>query len=130
MDPLQILQTTLAGLMSGSQLNNTVAQNETASAAAETAAPLNLSTLLSFLLSFSALRDWLKLFIIGGAIETCRRTCISLWAWFMESFWITACLDERDMSYSKSVSFLLMYILLSLPCSLALVLAVQAAQVE
>lgn len=62
---------------------------------------MNLPTVLSFLLSFSALRDWLKLLVIGGTIETCRRLCMQLWVSFIESFWITACFEERDVSYSK-----------------------------
>lgn len=91
--------------MSGSQFNQSlpdVASNTTATTnATPLTTPLGLSTLLSFLLSFSAMQDWLKLIIIGGVIETCRRTCLRFWASFVESFWITACFDDRDMSYSE-----------------------------
>ncbi len=79
-----------------------VAQNATAASSAPLASPLNLSTLISLLLSFSALRDWLKLIVIGGVIETCRRTCLRLWSSFIESFWITASFDENDPSYSET----------------------------
>ena len=132
MDPLQILQAAVAGLVT--QLNNgtvnNVAQNATASPTS-VASPLNLPGLLSFMLSFSALRDWLKLLVIGGAIETCRRMCIILWVSFVESFWITACFDETDVSYSEwhKFSSLPMTGHLYLRHSLAFVLAVQTAQV-
>lgn len=105
MDPFQLFQTTLSGLMN-SQLGNataSVAQNGTTEAGQAVPAQLafNLSTLLSLLLSFSALRDWVKLIVIGGAIETCRRSAMRLWSTFMESFWLTASFDENDSSYSK-----------------------------
>lgn len=111
MDPVHILQTTLAGIIGGSHLNQSlpdVAHNNTMGTASSTplATPLNLSTLISFLLSFSAMQDWLKLLVIGGVIETCRRTCLRMWFSFVESFWITACFDERDACYSKSTPML------------------------
>lgn len=109
MDPILILQTTLAGIMSGMQFNSSlvdVAQNDTSSAASTPLnAPLNLSTLFSFLLSLSALQDWLKILVIGGAIEASRRTGLRLWYSVVELFWITACFDDRDASYSESSLF-------------------------
>ena len=106
MDPVQLFQQTLAGIMGGNQFNQTlsdVAQNVTVTNSTTTspASPLNLPALLSFLLSFSALRDWLKLIVIGGVIETCRRFGLKLWSSLVESFWITACFDERDTCYSQ-----------------------------
>ncbi|GJE98557.1 P-loop containing nucleoside triphosphate hydrolase protein [Phanerochaete sordida] len=104
MDPLTLLQSALTGLVLAPQLNSTlpdVAQNGTAShAAAAVASPLSVPNLMSFLLSFSALREWLKLLVIGGLIETCRRLCMQSWTAFIESFWITACFEERDVSYT------------------------------
>ncbi|KAH9995506.1 hypothetical protein BJV77DRAFT_222463 [Russula vinacea] len=35
--------------------------------------PTDFSTLLTFIYSFSALRDYLKLIVLGGAFETLRR---------------------------------------------------------
>ena len=67
------------------------------------AIPSNLPGLLSLLLSFSALRDWVKLFVIGGAIETSRRCLMMAWSAFLESFWLTACFDDNDMSYSEFI---------------------------
>ena len=107
MDPAVLIQTTLSGLGLLSAATNSM--NATSSAANSTApangqglfdAPFSISTILSLLLSFSALRDWLKLIVIGGAIETCRRSCMRLWSSVIESFWITASFDEHDQSYS------------------------------
>ncbi|PCH36314.1 nucleoside triphosphate hydrolase protein [Wolfiporia cocos MD-104 SS10] len=61
--------------------------------------PHNIPSLLSTLLSFSALREWFKLFIIGGAIETCRRYYSNLWNWVVERFWLQVTFDEDDCSY-------------------------------
>ncbi|KIP02268.1 hypothetical protein PHLGIDRAFT_96183 [Phlebiopsis gigantea 11061_1 CR5-6] len=105
MDPVELFQQTLVGIMGGNQLNQTlsdVAQNTTVAnpTTPSPAKPLNIPALLSFLLSFSALQDWLKLIVIGGVIETCRRFGLKLWSSLVESFWITACFDERDTCYN------------------------------
>lgn len=58
-----------------------------------------LGSSLSILMSMSALGDWLKLFIIGGFLETCRR---SLSAWYqrlIDAFFITANFQQDDSSY-------------------------------
>lgn len=69
-----------------------------------TSGPALTTALLSMLLSYSALRDWLKLLIIGTVMETSRRLFLHLWQNIQESFWITACFDDDDESYSKSSS--------------------------
>lgn len=105
MDPVQLFQFALSGLFNtgdAQAANATVASNATNSATGMDAmSSLNLPGILSLLLSFSALRDWVKLFVIGGAIESARRCLMMVWAWIIESFWLTACFDETDMSYSK-----------------------------
>jgi chaperone BCS1 len=63
--------------------------------------PFNLGPLLSLLLSFSALRDWLKLIVVGGLLETCRRVLFRSYDKFIESFFITANFQEDDSSYGK-----------------------------
>ena len=112
MDPVQILQTTLNGFLN----NQAPVGNESASVAsnitgAATANPLPIAvtpaTILSLFLSFSALRDWLKLIVIGGVVETSRRLCLKLWSTFIEAFWITASFEEHDDSYSKSKPLML-----------------------
>ncbi|KAK7686175.1 hypothetical protein QCA50_010395 [Cerrena zonata] len=107
MDPTEIIQkavTLLATLSQDGNLNMTTATNSTTSADAPAttinAAATGISSLLTMLLSFSALRDWLKLFVIGGLIETCRRLLFSAWAVVVESFWITATFDYDDDSYN------------------------------
>jgi mitochondrial chaperone BCS1 len=79
-----------------------LARNAT-TAAATTPAPLtmptDLSSLIALLFSFSALRDWLKLVLIGGVFETCRRLFYYSWNKVVDSFWITAQFHEDDASY-------------------------------
>ncbi|EUC56107.1 P-loop nucleoside triphosphate hydrolase, putative [Rhizoctonia solani AG-3 Rhs1AP] len=58
-----------------------------------------LSSLFTILLSFSGLRDWLKLIVLGGALETFRRVASSLWQWAMGSFFVTVHLDNDDVAY-------------------------------
>lgn len=111
MDPIQLIQTTLNGfglIAGGLEMPNATSSAGIPNATTSNGTPnlsamsFDLSTILSLLLSFSALRDWLKLIIIGGAIETCRRCCLRLWSTFIESFWITACFEQTDSSYSES----------------------------
>lgn len=105
MDPAQLFQFALSGLFNtgnAQAANATVTGNTTTpSTGMDAMSSLNLPGILSLLLSFSALRDWIKLFVIGGAIESARRCLMMVWAWIIESFWLTACFDETDMSYSK-----------------------------
>lgn len=104
MDPSLLIQTALSGLglTQPSNETSTVPTNGTmpAGTATPVASPTDITSVLTLLLSFSALRDWVKLFVIGGAIETCRRSAMKIWSTFVEAFWITACFDERDESYS------------------------------
>ncbi|KAI0091538.1 P-loop containing nucleoside triphosphate hydrolase protein [Irpex rosettiformis] len=109
MDPIQLIQASLVGLLQGGQqtANTTAGTNATAiGAGPSTPLPLNFSSILSFLLSLAALREWLKLIVIGGIIETSRRGCLKLWAVFVESFWLTACFDENDLSYTWALYWL------------------------
>lgn len=99
---MDLIQASLVGLLQNSQqiANATANPNATETAGDSTTLPrLNLSSILSFLLSFAALRDWLKLIIIGGIIETSRRCGLRLWATLIDSFWLTACFDDNDTSY-------------------------------
>ncbi|KAG9103524.1 hypothetical protein FRC07_009972, partial [Ceratobasidium sp. 392] len=58
-----------------------------------------LGPLLTLLLSFSGLRDWLKLIVLGGALETLRRIASSCWEWALSSFFLTIHLDNDDTAY-------------------------------
>ena len=61
--------------------------------------PNNLPGLIKLLFSFGALRDWLKLFVIGGFVESCRRLTGVLYRKIVESFFITASFQEGDDAY-------------------------------
>ena len=109
MDPTEILQkavSLLATLSQDGSLNVTASTNSTTSAdtttgATAATAAMGISSLITMLLSFSALRDWLKLFVIGGMIESCRRILLLGWKTVLESLWISATFDCDDDSYSK-----------------------------
>ncbi|KAJ7217406.1 P-loop containing nucleoside triphosphate hydrolase protein [Mycena haematopus] len=62
--------------------------------------PTDLSSLFALLASFSALRDWMKLVVVGGVIEMCRRFFFGGYAKIVNSFYLTACFDEQDTSYT------------------------------
>ncbi|KAF9466132.1 P-loop containing nucleoside triphosphate hydrolase protein [Collybia nuda] len=112
---MDILTQYILPLAFGSQLesNNTGSQgNGTISAPASPPVPANLSSLINVLFSFSALHDWLKIFVIGGFFETCRRLLFSSYHKIIGSFFITAHFQEDDSSYdwmmvwlSKQVSW-------------------------
>ncbi|KAJ7750454.1 P-loop containing nucleoside triphosphate hydrolase protein [Mycena maculata] len=80
-----------------------ISASATSAEATATATPLtmptDLSSLLTLLLSFSALRDWMKLAVLGGMIEICRRFVFGGYNKLINSFFITACFEEQDMSY-------------------------------
>ena len=108
MDAAGVIQSTLSGLglvASGSATmsNDTgnMAGNGIPPSRSSDETPFSsITTLISVFLSFSALRDWLKLFIIGGAVESCRRVGLKFWTTLVEAFWITACFEDTDSSYS------------------------------
>ena len=105
-----LIQQVLTGLSSmgvvpdAPQLNATTAGNATVASPTATpfTMPTNLSGLVALLFSLSALRDWLKLIIIGGFFETCRRLIFSTWGTVIRSFWVTAYFKEDDSSYGAS----------------------------
>ncbi|KAJ7091466.1 P-loop containing nucleoside triphosphate hydrolase protein, partial [Mycena belliarum] len=59
----------------------------------------DFSSLVALLFSFGALRDWIKLIVFGGVLETLRRFFFSLYYKVISSVWITAHFDENDSSY-------------------------------
>ena len=106
MDPLQLLHSTVSALADSSHLNGTlvhVAGNTTLPTASPMSptALFNPASILSLLMNISVLRDWLKIIVLGGVIETCRRLFFGWWQSLKASFWVTARLDQYDMSYSK-----------------------------
>ncbi|KAI0664269.1 P-loop containing nucleoside triphosphate hydrolase protein [Cubamyces menziesii] len=105
MDAVSVLQTVMSAIQSGavnltSSGESSATGNATvASAAAPAVASFNilqLPSLISMLLSFSAVRDWLKLLLLGAIVETCRRVLTKAYYGFVNYFWITATFDGND----------------------------------
>ncbi|QRV73490.1 mitochondrial chaperone BCS1 [Ceratobasidium sp. AG-Ba] len=65
-----------------------------------------IGTLLTILLSFSGLRDWLKLIVLGGALETLRRSASTCWEWVVGKFFLTIHLDNDDIAYDWLIIWL------------------------
>ena len=63
----------------------------------------SIATLATILLSFTGLQDWIKLFLIGGIFETCRRVVLQAWHNIVDSFWITVDFEDGDDSYGESL---------------------------
>lgn len=82
------------------------AANQTQSAAPPLRVPGSIGELWTMLVAFSALRDWLKLIVLGGAVETCRRALSFAWASFLSSFFLTAHFEENDTSYDWMIVWL------------------------
>ncbi|KAJ3720308.1 P-loop containing nucleoside triphosphate hydrolase protein [Lentinula raphanica] len=75
-----------------------VAPTSTPISSADTV-PLNISSIITFLFSLSALRDWLKLILIGGFFETCRQIVFGLYYKMVSAFWVNAYFDGHDACY-------------------------------
>ncbi|TFK39775.1 P-loop containing nucleoside triphosphate hydrolase protein [Crucibulum laeve] len=87
-------------LLSVSQTNATTNGTSAVSVPTPTAMPTDLASLLTFLFSFSALRDWFKLIVIGSVFETARRLVFHFYYKLINSIFITARFQEDDNSYS------------------------------
>jgi mitochondrial chaperone BCS1 len=109
MDPLfQLTSSTLPFLM---LLNNSVetttlpVQNDTLTNATVDATPLKIptdfSSLLAFIYSISALRDYLKLIVLGGAVDTLRRLYSASYRSLVDRFFITATFESGDASFGE-----------------------------
>ena len=72
-----------------------------ASTPLNTQQPLELtpSSFFSLLIAFPALRNWLKLIVIGGVLESCRQFYYSIWSYIVNSFFISAQFKEDDSSF-------------------------------
>jgi mitochondrial chaperone BCS1 len=80
--------------------NSTSTDDLSPSPQTSSAFPTDIPSLLALFLSIGALRDWLKLIVIGGFFETCRRLIFSCWSSLIKSFWITVEFEEGDDSFS------------------------------
>jgi len=84
-----------AARINGTLTNATIPDATTQSAGL----PGDISSLISFLISFSALREWLKILVFGSVLESLRRVAFHLYYKVYNSFFITARFDEDDASY-------------------------------
>ncbi|KIY69428.1 P-loop containing nucleoside triphosphate hydrolase protein [Cylindrobasidium torrendii FP15055 ss-10] len=76
------------------------AANATSTAPVSVSAlPTDLAGLMAALLSFGALRDWLKLILFGGFFETCRRMWVNTYQKIQNSFYIHAAFEDNDSCY-------------------------------
>ncbi|KAF8329373.1 uncharacterized protein EI90DRAFT_2997066, partial [Cantharellus anzutake] len=83
------------------QQNTSVASNATMASTPVIPTSLSdISSLLTFILSLNGLGDWLKLFILGGLVESARRLIIAAYNSFLESFLITVHFEGNDLPYS------------------------------
>jgi chaperone BCS1 len=64
----------------------------------------NIPTFIASLLSISALRDWLKLFVIGAVLEFCRRLGVKAYNTIYNWFFITAVFMEDDDCFGEPFS--------------------------
>ena len=76
------------------------------------AAPLRMPTVFSSLMtsiySISALRDYFKLVVLGGALETLRRIYLASYSSLLDRFFITATFESEDVAFSEQ-SFLMTF---------------------
>lgn len=66
----------------------------------------SIATLATVLLTFTGFQDWLKLFLIGGVFETCRRVFFQVWYSLVDWLWITVDFEEGDDSYGEDLTLL------------------------
>ena len=66
--------------------------------------PTDFSSLIAFIYSFSALRDYFKLIVLGGAFETLRRLSSASYTSLVDRFFITATFESDDLSFGECPS--------------------------
>jgi chaperone BCS1 len=76
------------------------AQNTMASAT-RLKMPTDFPSLLTFTHTFSALRDYLKLIVLGGSFEALRRLYSASYRSLVDRFFITATFESEDVSYGE-----------------------------
>ncbi|KAI0773333.1 P-loop containing nucleoside triphosphate hydrolase protein [Trametes elegans] len=104
MDAVAVLQTVMTAIQNGAINQTTVGGAASGNATAADAtipsalaiSPWQLPSLIYTLLSFSAVRDWLKLLLLGAVVEACRRLVSRAYYDLVDYFWITATFDGND----------------------------------
>ena len=94
------VETTTMTAQNNTFINATI-QNATAATTTSMKMPTDLSSLLTFIYSFTALHDYVKLIVLGGAFETLRRLYSASYKSLMDRFFITATFESDDASYGE-----------------------------
>jgi chaperone BCS1 len=63
--------------------------------------PTDFSSLVTFIYSFSALHDYLKIIVLGGALETLRRLSSASYSGIVDYFFLTATFESDDLSFGE-----------------------------
>ena len=63
--------------------------------------PTDLTSLITFIYSFSALHDYLKIVVLGGALETLRRLSSASYTSLTDRFFLTATFESDDLSFGE-----------------------------
>ena len=95
---ISLLNNTVEGTLDSTFANAT--QNATMSAVPM---PTDFSSLMAFIYSISALRDYGKLVVLGGALETLRRIYLSSYSNILDRFFITANFDSEDLAHCEQL---------------------------
>ncbi|KAI0695104.1 BCS1 N terminal-domain-containing protein [Cerioporus squamosus] len=105
MDAAQVLQAVLSAVQSGNPIASVTpatipttmppSSQPTTGPNGEALPPL-LPQILFMLLSMSAVRDWIKLFLIGALLEGSRRILAKSWEMFTDYVWVTATFESND----------------------------------
>ena len=102
-----VIQPFLVMLNNSVETSSLVAQNYTLSNATQNTTadvtllktPTDLPSLIAFIYSFSAIRDYLKLIVLGGAFETLRRLSSASYTSLVDRFFIVATFESDDLSF-------------------------------
>ncbi|KAH7098573.1 P-loop containing nucleoside triphosphate hydrolase protein [Auriculariales sp. MPI-PUGE-AT-0066] len=86
--------------------NATLSASPTSSTSAYSTLPGSINDLFALFMAFGALREWLKMILLGGALETCRRSASTLWASIVNSFFLTAYFEDSDPLFDFMLTWL------------------------
>ena len=101
--PLLMLLNDTAEAALGTTSTDATQNATTLAAAAHSRMPTDFSSLMTFIYSISALRDYFKLIVLGGALETLRRIYLASYSSFLDRFFITATFESDDVAFSEQL---------------------------
>ncbi|RPD59014.1 P-loop containing nucleoside triphosphate hydrolase protein [Lentinus tigrinus ALCF2SS1-7] len=104
MDAAQVLQAVLSAVQSGTPIANTTPAIPLGNAPSSSRStghtgdvlPSSLPEMIFMLLSMAAIRDWVKLFLIGAVLEGSRRILAKSWEKLTDYVWVTATFESND----------------------------------